>query len=161
MSENELVYLNGADALAAFKNKSLSPVELMQTMISRSESIEPYINAFTDSYFEQAIKQAKLAENRYRKGTQRPLEGLPLAVKDEFKLKGTRRTSSSLVYQHRVDDESDVIIDRLLDAGAICHTKTTTPEFCLLGSCHSRLWGVTRNPWNLDITPGGSSGGSG
>lgn len=124
MSDNELVYINGIDALTAFKNKSLSPVELMQAMISRSESIEPYINAFTDSYFGQAIEQAKLAENRYQKGTQRPLEGLPLAVKDEFRLKGTRRTSSSLVYQDRVDDESDVIIDRLLNAGAICHTKT-------------------------------------
>lgn len=52
-------------------------------------------------------------------------------------------------------------MQRLLDAGAIAHAKTTTPEFCLLGSCHSRLWGITRNPWNLDITPGGSSGGSG
>ncbi len=161
MSDNELIYLNGFEALTAFKNKSISPVELMQAMIARSESIEPYINAFTDSYFDQAIEQAKLAEKRYQKGTQRPLEGLPLAVKDEFKLKGTRRTSSSLVYQNRVDDENDVIIDRLLDSGAICHTKTTTPEFCLLGACHSRLWGVTRNPWNLDMTPGGSSGGSG
>ena len=112
MSDNELIYLNGFEALTAFKNKSISPVELMQAMIARSESIEPYINAFTDSYFDQAIEQAKLAEKRYQKGTQRPLEGLPLAVKDEFKLKGTRRTSSSLVYQNRVDDENDVIIDR-------------------------------------------------
>jgi Asp-tRNA(Asn)/Glu-tRNA(Gln) amidotransferase A subunit family amidase len=60
-----------------------------------------------------------------------------------------------------VDDENDVIIQRLLDAGAIPHAKTTTPEFCLLSSCHSRLWGITHNSWNLDITPGGSSGGSG
>ena len=121
----------------------------------------PHINAFTECYFDNALAQAKAAEARYQNGTQRPLEGIPLAVKDEFRLQGTKRTSSSLVYQDRVDDETDVIIQRLLDAGAIVHAKTTTPEFCLLGSCHSRLWGVTRNPWNLDITPGGSSGGSG
>jgi Asp-tRNA(Asn)/Glu-tRNA(Gln) amidotransferase A subunit family amidase len=66
-----------------------------------------------------------------------------------------------MVFKDRVDDESDIIIQRLLDAGAIPHAKTTTPEFCLLGSCHSRLWGITHNPWNLDIAPGGSSGGSG
>ena len=158
---DDLPYLSANEAIKNFREKILSPVELMQAIISRGELVEPHINAFTDTYFESALEQARAAEVRYSKGTQRPLEGIPLAVKDEFRLKGTRRTSSSLVYKDRVDDESDVIIERLLDAGAIVHAKTTTPEFCLLGSCHSRLWGVTRNPWNLDITPGGSSGGSG
>ena len=158
---DDLPYLPATEAIKAFSDGSLSPVDLMRSIISRSERVEPHINAFTDTYFESALEQARAAEERYRKSTQRPLEGIPLAVKDEFKLKGTRRTSASLVYKDRVDNESDVIIDRLLDAGAIVHAKTTTPEFCLLGSCHSRLLGVTRNPWNLDITPGGSSGGSG
>ena len=84
-----------------------------------------------------------------------------MAVKDEFRLKGTLRSSGSLVYRDQIDDETDEIIARPLRAGAICHLRTTTPEFCILSSCHSRLWGVTRNPANLDITPGGSSGGSG
>lgn len=158
---DDLPYLSANRAIKHFREKTLSPVDLMQAIISRSERVEPHINAITDTYFEQALDQAREAEKHYAKGTQRPLEGIPLAVKDEFKLKETRRTSSSLEYKDRVDDESDVIIDRLLDAGAIVHAKTTTPEFCLLGACHSRLWGVTRNPWNLDITPGGSSGGSG
>lgn len=161
MKDEELIYLTADAAVKQFATGALSPVDLMQAMIKRSELVEPHINAFTECYFESALEQAKAAEARYQNGTQRPLEGIPLAVKDEFKLKGTRRTSSSLVYKDRVDDETDVIIQRLLDAGAICHAKTTTPEFCLLGSCHSRLWGVTHNPWNLDITPGGSSGGSG
>ena len=130
-------------------------------MVDRTDAVEPSINAFTETYFEDALAQARQAEARYRNGTQRPLEGIPLAVKDEFRLAGRRRTSGSLFYRDRVDDDNDVIIQRLLDAGAIAHAKTTTPEFCLLGSCHSRLWGVTRNPWNLDITSGGSSGGSG
>jgi len=161
MNHEELIYLSANQAIDLFSNGKLSPVDFMQAIIQRSELVEPHINAFTECYFDNAIEQAKAAEARYQNGTQRPLEGIPLAVKDEFKLKGTKRTSSSLVYKNRIDDETDVIIQRLLDAGAIIHAKTTTPEFCLLGSCHSRLWGVTRNPWNLDITPGGSSGGSG
>ncbi len=152
---------SATQALRLFKSGELSPLELMRAVIERAEQVEPHINAFTDTWFEQALEQAQVAEKRYQKGRARPLEGIPLAVKDEFKLAGTRRTSSSLVYRDRVDSETDVIIQRLLDAGAIVHAKTTTPEFCLLGSCHSRLWGVTRNPWNLDMSPGGSSGGSG
>lgn len=161
MNKEELIYLTAGEAIKLFIEGSISPVELMQAIIERSEIVEPHINAFTETYFDKALAQAKKAERRYQKSTQRPLEGIPLAVKDEFRLKGTRRTSSSLVYKDRVDDETDVIIQRLLDAGAIVHAKTATPEFCLLGACHSRLWGVTRNPMNLDMTPGGSSGGSG
>ncbi|MCP4981833.1 MAG: amidase [Gammaproteobacteria bacterium] len=161
MSNHELCYLSAHQAISRFTNQSLSPVELMQALIARSEQLEPHINAFTDTYFEAAMDQAKAAETRYRRGTQRALEGIPVAIKDEFKLAGKRRSSASLVYSDRYDDETEIIIQRLLDAGAIPLAKTTTPEFCLLGSCHSRLWGITRNPWNLDITPGGSSGGSG
>jgi len=161
MSDAELCYLTAAQAIERFTDGSLSPVELMRAMQRRADAVEAGINAFTESWFDDALAAARAAEDRYRKGTQRPLEGIPLAVKDEFRLAGRRRTSGSLVYRNRVDDENDVIIQRLLDAGAIAHAKTTTPEFCLLGSCHSRLWGVTRNPWNLDITCGGSSGGSG
>lgn len=157
----ELCYLSATQAIGEFTSGSLSPVELMQAIQQRSEAVEPGINAFTESWFDAALAAAREAETRYRRGNQRPLEGIPLAVKDEFRLAGRRRSSGSLVYRDRVDDENDIIIQRLLDAGAIAHAKTTTPEFCLLGSCHSRLWGVTRNPWNLDITSGGSSGGSG
>jgi len=161
MSDAELCYLTAAQAIERFTDGSLSPVELMQAMQRRAAAVEPAINAFTESWFNDALAAARAAEDRYRKGNQRPLEGIPLAVKDEFRLAGRRRTSGSLVYRDRVDDENDVIIQRLLDAGAIAHAKTTTPEFCLLGSTHSRLWGVTSNPWNLDISCGGSSGGSG
>ena len=161
MASDELCYLDAAQALRLFREHSLSPVELLQAQIERSELVEPSINAFTETWFDEALEQARAAEARYRDGSARPLEGITVAIKDELKLAGKRRTSASLVYRDRVDDESDVIVQRLLDAGAIAQAKTTTPEFCLLGSCHSRLWGITRNPWNLDITPGGSSGGSG
>lgn len=161
MKNSELCYLSATEAIARFSDGSLSPVDVLKAQIAQTELVEGKVNAFTETWFDEALEAARTAEKRYQQGNPRPLEGVTLAVKDEFKLAGKRRTSASLVYRDRIDDESDVIIQRLHDAGAIPHAKTTTPEFCLLGSCHSRLWGITSNPWNLDITPGGSSGGSG
>ncbi len=157
----DLCYMSGHEALALFRNRQLSPVELMQAVIDQAERTNPKINALTDTYYDQALDKARQSEHRYIKGKARKLDGLSVAVKDEFRLKGTRRTSGSLLYCGRIDNGTDEIIARLIRAGAICHIKTTTPEFCILGSCHSRLWGITHNPANLDITPGGSSGGSG
>ncbi len=161
MNNTELCYLSGVEALALFHRGELSPVDLMRAVIERAEAMQPAVNAFTDTYYDRALDAAQLAEKRYQKGRPRNLEGLPVAIKDEFRLRGTRRTSSSRVFQDRVDNESDIVIERLLRAGAIPIAKTATPEFCLLGSCHSLLFGVTRNPWQLDLTPGGSSGGTG
>ena len=108
------------------------------------------------------LEQAKEAEAGYAKGRKpRALEGVPLAVKDAQRVKGKRTTHGSLIFKDNVDDHSDPMIERLTKAGAIIFARTTTPEFCLSGVCHSRLWGNTRNPWNTDYGPGGSSGGSG
>ncbi len=74
--------------------------------------------------------------------------------------RGKRTTHGSLIFEHSVDDHSDPMIERLQAAGANIFARTTVPEFCLSGVCRSRLWGTTRNPWNLDFGPGGSSGGS-
>ncbi len=162
MSE-ALCYLSGATALDLFRRRDLSPVELMRAMIERAEAVEPKINAFTERYFDKALEAAREAERRYlgQGPAPRALEGLPLAVKEEFRLAGTRRCSGSLIFRDRIDDETDPLVARLLDAGAIVLAKTTVPEWCLLGTTHSRRWGVTRNPWNLAMSPGGSSGGSG
>ena len=160
-SDTELADLSGYYALDKMRRGEISPVELLEAVIGRAEVFDPVCNALTDTFFDEAMEQARQSEQRYQKGRPRKLDGLPMVVKDELRLKGTRRTSSSLVYQDRVDDESEVIIQRLKRAGVICHAKTATPEFCLLGSCHSRLNGVTRNPLNPDYTPGGSSGGTG
>lgn len=157
----EINYLTATQAISAFAGKQISPVELMQACITRAEAVQPALNCFTQTYYEPALDAAKKAEARFQNGTARKLGGLPLAVKEEYRLKGTLRTSSSLLFSDRVDDETDIYIQRLLDEGAIPIAKTTTPEFCIEGTTHSRLWGVTRNPWNPDFTPGGSSGGTG
>lgn len=158
---NELCYTTAVSALNQFRNKTLSPVELMKAIIARTEEVEPHINAFSFTYFDEAMVAAKEAEKRYANGTARPLEGIPLAVKDESFIAGKITTNGSLLMQDFVPDTTSLIVERLIDAGAIVHARTTTPEFSIAGVTWSKLWGVTRNPWNLDMTPGGSSGGSG
>ncbi|MEE8534402.1 MAG: amidase [Kiloniellales bacterium] len=163
MPDLDLCYLPATDAVALFRRRKLSPVELMRAMIARAEAVEPTINAFADTYFDEALAKARKAEARYMGSGGRPraLEGIPVAIKDEMTIKGKRTTSGSLIFKDRIDTETNVLVQRLQRAGAIVHARSTTPEFCAAGICHSRLWGVTRNPWNPDCTTGGSSGGSG
>ena len=89
------------------------------------------------------------------------MHGVPVAIKDLTPTKGKRTTMGSYAFEHFVPDENALIVDRLLGAGAIMVGKTTTPEFAYSSFTESPLWGVTRNPWDLERTPGGSSGGSG
>jgi Asp-tRNA(Asn)/Glu-tRNA(Gln) amidotransferase A subunit family amidase len=163
MTNDDLCYLTAQAALALFRKRDLSPVDLMSAVIARSDEINPQINCWADTYFDEAMAAARNAEARYAKrgARLRPLEGIPLAVKDAQRVKGKRTTQGSLILKDHVDDHSDPMIERLERAGAIILARTTTPEFCLSGVCHSRIFGVTRNPWNLDFGPGGSSGGSG
>ena len=159
----DLCYMSALDALAAFKARTLSPVELMKAVIARCEAVNPALNLVTYSYFERALEQAKKAEARYGKtdGRLRSLEGLPFASKDYHAIKGEITTIGSKIMEHNRPDHTYPVTDRLMRAGAILHIRTTTPEFGYAGTSHSPLWGVSRNPWNSDYTPGGSSGGSG
>jgi Asp-tRNA(Asn)/Glu-tRNA(Gln) amidotransferase A subunit family amidase len=157
----ELSFASAASLLRRFKARKLSPVEAARALIARIERLNFRINALGDRYFDEALAAAKKAERRYLKGNPRALEGVPLLVKDAQRLGGKRTTHGSLIFEKNVDDHSDPQIARLIEAGAIVLARTTTPEFCLSGVTHSRMWGVTRNPWNTDFGPGGSSGGSG
>lgn len=157
----ELYYLSATEALALFQAKRLSPVELLKAVLARADRMEPQINAFSHTYFEEALEQAKRAEQRYMKGNERPLEGIPTAIKSSYAIAGKPTSIASLVQQDFEPDTTSPVVQRLVDAGAIVHARTTTPEFTCAGYTWSYLWGVTRNPWNLEMTPGGSSGGSG
>lgn len=160
--KDDLCYLSASEALARFKARKLSPVELMKALIARAEAVQPKINAFTFTYFDQALDKASAAEARYMKtdGRVRPLEGIPFAVKDEAYIKGWPTSSASLISKDKIAETTSPEIERMLKAGVIVHARTATPEFSCLGQTWSRRWGVTRNPWNTDKTPGGSSGGS-
>ncbi|MEO2168524.1 MAG: amidase family protein, partial [bacterium] len=157
---SQLASLSAADALVGFEARTLSPVELLRAVIDRAEKVEPLINAFRETSFERALKQAQEAESRYARGDARALEGIPLAVKDEAEIEGERTAQGSLLLSDSIDEITSPFMERLLEAGAIVHARTTCPEFSSTTVTHSRLCGVTRNPWNLELTPGGSSGGS-
>ena len=160
---SDLHYLSAVEAMRRFRARDLSPVELMEAVIARAEAVEPRINAFGDRFFEQALAAARQAEDRYAGRGPRPraLEGIPIAIKEETPVKGQRTTQGSLIFKDYVDTETAPVVERILQAGAIIHARSTAPEFSCAPFTHSRLWGITRNPWNLAYSPGGSSGGSG
>ncbi len=159
----ELQYLSAVDALRLFRTRELSPVELMTAVIDRAEKVEPTINAFAATRYEEALDAARAAERRYAGGVDVPraLEGVPVAVKEEAPIAGQPNTLGSLPLKDEVADHTAVFVQRILDEGGIVHARTTTPEFSCTAVTWSRLWGVTRNPWNPAFAPGGSSGGSG
>ena len=159
----ELCYLGAAGAIERFRARSLSPVELVSNLIFRIEAVEPKVNALTYTFFERALDEARAAESRYSGRARRPraLDGVPIVIKDYHDVRGEITTFGSRLYENHRSLKSLAYIERLLRAGAILLGRSTTPEFALLGVTHSDLWGVTRNPWNPDMTPGGSSGGAG
>jgi Asp-tRNA(Asn)/Glu-tRNA(Gln) amidotransferase A subunit family amidase len=160
MSDEELCYLTVRQAVGLFARKGLSPRELIDAVLRRIAAVNPGINAFGDQFQEQALAAAGAAEARWMKGTARALEGVPLAVKDAQRVQGQRTTFGSPAYRDNIAETSDPMIERLIEAGAIVHARTTVSEFCYSGICRSQLWGTTRNPWNREYNPGGSSGGS-
>ncbi|CAN5156302.1 amidase [soil metagenome] len=158
----DLCYLTATEALAAFRAKKLSPVELLQAHIARIDSVNAKVNAITYKYLDRALAQARKAEGLYAKGAEtRPLEGIPCAIKDWHSVEGEITTYGSKAYEDFRPIQSTPTVARLLDAGILMHCRSTTPEFAHSPTTHSPLWGVTRNPWNLDYSPGGSSGGAG
>jgi Asp-tRNA(Asn)/Glu-tRNA(Gln) amidotransferase A subunit family amidase len=162
-TDSDLCYITATEAIAAFKNRSLSPVELMQALIKRTEQVNDRLNCLTYEYFERALEQARQAEAIYARDADaaRPLEGVPCAIKDWHSVKGEITTYGSKLFRDFRPETSSPTVERLLDAGAIMHCRTTTPEQAHTGVTKSLLWGITRNPWNTEFSPGGSSGGAG
>ncbi len=155
------VYLSAIDLIAAYTAKTLSPVEYLETVIARIEECEPTLNAVMDRRYDEARDEAKASADRYANGTNRALDGVPVVAKEEHPMIGRSWTQGSLALAGEVAPLDHPIIERIQAAGGIIHARTTTPEFCCAPYCHSRAWGITRNPWNPDFSPGGSSGGTG
>ena len=162
MTAADLPYASATDLARRVAAKDISPVEVIEASLARIEAVNPTLNCFCFVYPEEARALAKEAERQVMAGGPLgPLHGVPIAIKDLTPTKGKRTTLGSFVYEHWVPDFDATIVERLRAAGAILVGKTTTPEFAHAGFTESPLWGVTRNPWNPERTPGGSSGGSG
>jgi amidase len=157
----DLHYLSATEAIARFRARTLSPVDVITALIERRAAVDPEIRAFTYTFDDQALAAARAAEARYAAGTARALEGVAVAIKDLHAIEGHVTTHGSLVFRDNRDETTLVTIQRLLDAGAIVVGRSTASEFGCSNVTQSRLWGITRNPWNLAYTAGGSSGGAG
>jgi Asp-tRNA(Asn)/Glu-tRNA(Gln) amidotransferase A subunit family amidase len=152
---------SAVELAAAIRSRELSPLELIESCLRRTEETEPSLHAFLTLAPERALEEAKAATEVAQAGGELPpLHGLPVGVKDLQQTAGVRTTFGSLVYEDHVPREDCVAVARLREAGAIVVGKTNTPFIGMLGETKNRLGPDCRNPWDLERTPGGSSGGS-
>jgi aspartyl-tRNA(Asn)/glutamyl-tRNA(Gln) amidotransferase subunit A len=153
---------NAENLVASYLTREFSPVEVTEALLDRIEKLNGTVNAFCLVDAETTLAQAKASETRYMKGESlSALDGVPVAIKDLLLTRGwpTLRGSRTIDPGQAWNDDAPAVA-RLREAGAVLLGKTTTPEYGWKGVTDSPLTGVTRNPWDLEKTPGGSSGGS-
>ena len=159
---NEICRMDVLSLAGHIRSKKLSPVEVVEAVIARMGKLEPILHAFCTPTPELARETAKKIEKEIMAGKPvGPLAGVPVGIKDLVCTKGIKTVSGSWAYADFVPDEDDVVVERLKDAGAVILGKTNVPEFGYSGVGHNPVFPTTRNPWNTDLTPGGSSAGSG
>src|SRR3972149_7039893 len=163
MASDELGWMPASEMAAGIRRKKVSPVEVMKAVLGRIERLNPTLNAFVTLTAEQALRSARAAERALTKRGARLglLHGVPFSTKDLVVTKGIRTTFGTRLFADNVPTEDAPMVERLKRAGAIQLGKTNTQAFGWIGATHNLLFGITRNPWNLDRTPGGSSGGGG
>src|SRR5437899_1026079 len=143
------------------RSKKVSPVELTHECLSRIERLNPKLNAFITVTADSALTEARQAEAEIQHNHWRgPLHGIPIALKDLVDTAGVRTTGASGVFKDRVPAEDAEIVRRLKAAGAVFLGKLNLHEFAYGGSSAISYFAPVHNPWNLDYSPGGSSGGS-
>ena len=158
---HELLSLSLTELTSTLHAGRASPVELMRACLERIEACNPTLVALVASVdSEPLLAQARQAEARIVRGEGRPLEGIPLGVKDLEDVAGLPTTHGSVAFRDHVPDRDSTQVARLKAAGAIVVGKTHAPEFGSTAYTKTRLFGVCRNPWNTELSPGGSSGGS-
>jgi aspartyl-tRNA(Asn)/glutamyl-tRNA(Gln) amidotransferase subunit A len=158
--DQDLLFMSATTAADLIRRRKLSPVEYVDAVLDAIEASQPTVNAFVTVTAEPARAEARVAEqavmDRKKLG---PLHGIPVNIKDLFPTAGVRTTYGSAIHADTVPTDDDVLVTRLKEAGAIVVGKSTTPEFGHKGHTTGPSFGYTRNPWNLDRTAGGSSGG--
>src|SRR6185437_7464808 len=161
MSDTDLLYTSAVKAAALIRSKKLSPVEYLDAVLKAVDKAQPRLNCFRVVMAEEARRDAKAAEAAVMRGEALgPLHGVPVSIKDLVDVKGVpTRHGSAIFADNPPAADDDILVKRLRAAGAIVFGKATTPEFGVKGLTDGPEFGITRNPWNLDRTPGGSSGG--
>ncbi len=161
-TKTDLCALTATELLQLYRSKQASPVEVTRAVLDRIEKLNPVLNAFCFLDSVSSLKEAKQSEKRWLQGSPLGLlDGVPVSIKDLLLTKGwpTLRGSKTIDPKGPWNDNAPAVA-RLRGHGAVLLGKTTTPEFGWKGVTDSALTGITRNPWNPKMTPGGSSGGS-
>ncbi len=161
MEDDELCELSATEAAGLIARRRISPVELTAAVLARADQLDPVLNLFALRLGEDARRDARAAEQAVMNGVPLgPLHGVPITVKDNVAIAGLPMRNGSLMTEGVVPSRDAAVVARVKAAGAVVIGKTTLPEFAHKVLTDSPLHGVTRNPWNLDHTPGGSSGGA-
>ena len=157
---DELAFAGAARQAEMVRKGEVSATELVGFYLDRIQRLDPQLNAFRKVFADKAMLEAEQAEARVRAGEERPLLGVPIALKDTVDLAGELTTFGTDAFPQPAARDGEMV-RRLREAGAIVVGKTNLPELAMFGFTESATYGVTRNPWDGQHTPGGSSGGSG
>ncbi len=158
----ELCRMDAATIAAKVRSEEVSAVEVAEAVLGHMERVEPHLHAFCTPAPDFARAAAAAVDARIATGEDPgPLAGVPVGVKDLVCTQDMRTVSGSVAYENFTPEEDDIVVERLKAAGAVLLGKTNVPEFGYSGASHNALFEATRNPWNLERTPGGSSAGSG
>jgi amidase len=160
MDATDLCFAGAARQAQLIAGGEVSSRELVQATLDRIERLQPTLNAYRVVFGERALAQAEQADARRRAGEERPLLGVPVAIKDDADIAGEITAWGTSAYGPPKAHDS-VVVTRLREAGAVLIGKTSVPEMTIWPFTESLTFGATRNPWSFDHTPGGSSGGSG
>ena len=156
---DDVAFAGAARQAEMVRSGEVSSRELVQRSLDRIARHDPVLNAFRIVFAERALAEADQADARRKGGDDRPLLGVPVAVKDDTDMRGEVTTKGSIAYGGPAAAD-DPIVARLREDGAVIVGKTNVPELITMPFTETLWYGVTRNPWDLDRTPGGSSGGS-
>ena len=148
------------EQIEALRNGEISAIDLLERTIAHAEKVNPYINPFAQKLYNRARQVAGEADKKLKKGVGGLLCGLPITIKDSQFLAGYPCANGSKTLQHFIPEKTCRAVELLEQADAVIFAKTTCPKFSLTGITHSELYGLTSNPWNLERTCGGSSGGA-
>ena len=161
MSSKPWTY-SATEIVEHIKKQNLSAVEVLETHLDRISATNTVINAVVTVSEETALNQAKDIDKRISKGEQvGPLAGVPIGVKDVTATAGIRTTFGSPLFADHIPDKDDIIVQRIKEADGVIIGKTNTPEFATGGNTYNDVFGATRNPWNTELSAGGSTGGGG
>jgi len=156
-----LFHLTLAEASAQLEAKTISSVELTQAVIARTKAVDGRVHAFNSFNEEDALAQARSSDARRAAGQARgPLDGIPVGLKDVIAVDGQPLTGGSKILANFVSPYDSTVTTKLKDAGMVCWGRLNLDEFAMGSSTENSAFGPSRNPWNLDCVPGGSSGGS-